>query len=592
MAEVLHPMHAGQVNLLPGLILHRAGLNRAYLVSLQSENLLQNYYLEAGFWSPPGKPEAGHWGWELPTCQLRGHFLGHWLSAAARSYAFRSDYELKAKADRIVSELGRCQAENGGEWAGSIPEKYFDWIAMGKTIWAPHYTVHKTMMGLYEMAVFAQNEQALDILGRWADWFYRWSSRFDRGQMDAILEYETGGMVELWADLYALTLEPKYLELIGRYERRRFFEAVLGGEDVLTNQHANTRIPEIQGAARAWEVSGDQRWRRIAEAFWRSAVLEREAFCTGGQTDGEIWTPPGELAARLSQKNQEHCTVYNMMRLAGYLYRWSGDPAYADYWERNLYNGILAQQHPDTGMVAYFLPLRSGSVKKWSTPTESFWCCVGTLVQAHTTYEEHIFHQDDEGLVVSQFIPSRLDWEWKGTRIEVMLKDVKPLSAPQPPRSFAVELAIQCAQEIEFAVRIRVPGWVRGSPVVRVGGQPVEVSAGPNEWIRLRRFWNPGEALYVEFPKQITARPLPDAPEMAAFMDGPVVLAGVSTEAFTLPGSVERPEAILAPVHELEWYQWRQGYRTRVAPHGTRFLPLYDIRDERYTVYFAITDHP
>ena len=270
------------------------------------------------------------------------------------------------------------------------------------------------MMGLFEMAVLAGNEQALDILTRWAGWFTRWTRRLTREQMDAVLEVETGGMMELWADLYALTGQADYLELMARYERRRFFDALLTGQDVLTNQHANTRIPEVLGAARAWEVTGEPRWRQVVETFWRCAVTDRPAFCTGGQTDGEIWTPPGELASRLSSKNQEHCTVYNMMRLAEYLYRWTGEAGYADYWERNLYNGILAQQHPETGMVAYFLPLKAGSVKRWSTPTETFSCCMGTMVQAHSRYESSIYFEDDEGLVVSQFIPSQLVWKWEG----------------------------------------------------------------------------------------------------------------------------------------------------------------------------------
>jgi DUF1680 family protein len=293
--------------LLPGIFQQRSALNRSYLLSLNSENLLQNYYLEAGLWSLPGQPENCHWGWESPTCQLRGHFLGHWLSAAARLYTNQGDLELKGKADRIVSELGRCQVKNGGQWAGSIPEKYFHWLARGQEVWAPHYAVHKTMLGLYEMALYAGSEQARDILVKWAAWFYRWSAQLTGEQMAAILEVETGGMMELWADLYALTGEDQYLELMVRYERRPFFESLLSGEDALTNQHANTRIPEVHGAARAWEITGEPRWRQVVEAFWRCAVSERDAFCTGAQTDGELWTPPGELASRLSLKNQEHC---------------------------------------------------------------------------------------------------------------------------------------------------------------------------------------------------------------------------------------------------------------------------------------------
>ena len=90
-------------------------------------------------------------------------------------------------------------------------------------------------------------------------------------------------------------------------------------------------------------MTGDARWRAIVDAYWRCAVTEPGLFRTGGQTCGEIWTAL-RRPAHLSEKNQEHCTVFNMMRLADYLLRWTGDVAYADYWERNLINGILAQQ--------------------------------------------------------------------------------------------------------------------------------------------------------------------------------------------------------------------------------------------------------
>ena len=127
------PLPRGSVTLLPGVLSQRAALNRRYMLSLNTENLLQNHYMEAGLWMPRDLPLEAHGGWESPTCQLRGHFLGHWLSAAAHAWANTGDAELKGKADHIVSELARCQAENGGEWAGSIPEKYLDWAARGKT---------------------------------------------------------------------------------------------------------------------------------------------------------------------------------------------------------------------------------------------------------------------------------------------------------------------------------------------------------------------------------------------------------------------------------------------------------------------------
>jgi DUF1680 family protein len=569
------------------MVARRYRLNRSYMVSLKSENLLQNHYLEAGLWATQGQPEGIHWGWEAPTCQLRGHFLGHWLSAAANIYAHTGDQEIKGKADRIVSELGRCQAENGGEWAGSIPPGYLDWLAKGKEVWAPHYTLHKTLMGLLDMTVLADSEQALEIARRWANWFTRWTKGFTTEQMDDMLDVETGGMMEAWADLYALTGQPEHLELMRKYERRRFFDRLLNEPDALTYQHANTRIPEVHGAARAWEVTGERRYREVVEAFWRSAVTDRGLFCTGGQTECELWTPPMKLASHLGLKNQEHCTVYNMMRLAEYLLRWTGDKSYADYWERNLYNGVMAQQNSSTGMVAYFLPLRAGSVKKWATPTDSFWCCQATLVQAQTLYPGGIFYEDEGGLVICQYIPSRLDWQRNGEKASVTMKMAgSPQQQPQMDR-LEINFQVSCSQPAEFPIKVRLPWWLQGQAVVRVNGDVQPLNPSPDGYACISKIWGE-DAVDVLLPKGLQAVPLPDAPDIVAFLDGPVVMAGLCEGETVLQADPQQPETALMPVYELEWYRWRPGYRTQVEPHGIRFRPLYEIQDERYTVYFPI----
>jgi DUF1680 family protein len=596
MPATFHPVSWDAVALRPGMFQHRFDLNRAYLVGLSSANLLQSYYLEAGLWHPRQKPDGCHWGWESPTCQLRGHFLGHWLSAAAKIYAATGDAEIKGKADRIVSELGRCQCENGGEWAGSIPEHYLDWIARGKKVWAPHYTLHKTLMGLHEMFALAGNEQALEIMVSWARWFHRWTGRFSRAQMDDILDVETGGMLEVWANLYGITGKQEHLDLVQRYDRPRFFDRLLAGEDVLSGRHANTTIPEVHGAARAWEVTGERRWRQIVEAYWRSAVVDRGYFCTGGQTNGEVWTPPGELSAWLGDMNQEHCTVYNMMRLADWLLRWTGDMAYADYWERNLYNGILAQQHPDTGMVTYYLPLQAGAVKKWGTPTEDFWCCHGTLVEAHAVHGRSVYFEDGDGLVVCQHIPSELGWEQSGVGVRIT-----QTSPTWQPGSLAVTLTVACAQPVEFTLKVRLPWWLKkeastsadggGDPVIAVNGRTEPGPFVPASLYSIRRSWT-DETVSLTLPKGLSCAPLPDDPTMVAFMDGPVVLAGLCDDERTLRGDKDHPETILRP-HNLHrkpeyWTYGRPEYRTHNQLHNVRFIPLHEVRDERYTVYFPV----
>ena len=120
---MLTPVEKESVAILPGVFRERMNTNRAYLLELDSQCLLQNFYLEAGIIMPglqvvddPTKANL-HWGWEAPLCQLRGHFLGHWLSAAsalvangaASPTASEHTDELKAKLDYIISELARCQ---------------------------------------------------------------------------------------------------------------------------------------------------------------------------------------------------------------------------------------------------------------------------------------------------------------------------------------------------------------------------------------------------------------------------------------------------------------------------------------------------
>ena len=151
--------------------------NRSYMMHLENRFLLLNFNLEAGRDTSDNVIEGMHGGWEFPTCQLRGHFLGHWLSAAAMRYHAVGDKEIKAKADAIVDELAECQKANGGQWAGPIPEKYLYRIAQGKQVWAPHYTIHKVFMGLLDMYEYAGNETALEIAENFADWFYDWTGK-------------------------------------------------------------------------------------------------------------------------------------------------------------------------------------------------------------------------------------------------------------------------------------------------------------------------------------------------------------------------------------------------------------------------------
>ncbi|OLT05193.1 hypothetical protein BJF90_19890 [Pseudonocardia sp. CNS-004] len=604
------PLPIGAVRLAAGTFDRRRRVNREYLASLRDENLLQNHYIEAGIgdrlWhlqvsssDARKRGEDRHWGWETPAGQLRGHFVGHWLSAAAREAAAEGDGLLRARVDDVVAGLERCQRENGGEWVFAVPPAFLDRIAAGKPVWAPQYSIHKTLMGLVDTARDLHHDAAREIARRAGHWFARWSAQFDRDRFDDILDVETGGMLEVWADLLDLTGEDVFRELLDRYYRRRLFDPLVAGVDVLTNMHANTTIPEVLGAARAFEVTGEKRWADVVHAYWRCAVTERGTFCTGGQTAGEIWTPPFELAARRGAKNQEHCTVYNMIRLADVLFCWTGEKGYLDYIERNLYNGILAQQHPATGMVSYFLPLNGGARKNWGSPTEDFWCCHGTLVQAHTRHSSLVFYQDaSDAIVVAQYVPAVLETTRGGSAVRIVLERRETAERVGPdanagasgarhrPDSWGVGITVTSERDVPLRLRLRIPVWVDGPPVVTHNGDVVSRTEGG-----FLQVDHAGGRSVVELtlPHRLRVDPVPDEPATVAFVEGPVVLAGLCDRETTLIGEVEEPTSLLVPDDERQWAQWLPGYRTVGQPHSIRFVPLHEVREEPYTVYFPVT---
>lgn len=622
MAKSIQAINRDNVVLFDSELLRRRAENRRYLMELDSYKLLLHHRFEAGFDFGQKELSNLHGGWENPLCQLRGHFLGHWLSAAAMEVAVTQDAELKAKADTIVQELSKCQKANGGEWCASIPEKYLTRIARGETVWAPQYTIHKTFMGLMDMYEYTGNRQALDIAIRFAAWFHRWSKQFNEAEFARILDVETGGMLEVWSQLYGITKDPAHRELMDKYYRSCLFDGLLEGRDVLTNMHANTTIPEVLGAARAYEVTGEGKWLEIAIKYWDQAVTQRGHFCTGGQTCGEIWTPKHRFAARLGEKNQEHCTVYNMMRLSDFLFRHTGDAQYADYWERNLYNGIMAQgyyhydrggqgthsNHPESGLLTYFLPLKSSATKAWASRTNDFFCCHGSLVQANAGHVNGIYHQDDAGLYVCQYFPSDAHFEVDGKMVTVMQRTdalngndqmTGSMTGRQTIRDQAAmfesspdllrnHLHISCETETEFSVRVRVPWWHRSEVNVYLNGQKQQVSQ-ENGFFSVQKAWGRDD-LCFEFTKTLTVSPLPDQPDTVAFLYGPIVLAGRCEGQTLTVSDASHPEKILRHDNEREWGSWRNTFRTTGQLEDVAFVPLYQVGYEAYSVYFPIRE--
>jgi uncharacterized protein len=509
-----------QVQLGEGPFLHAQKLDAAYLLRLEPDRMLHNFRVNAGL--TPKAPVYGGWESVEPWIDIRchGHTLGHYLSAIACMYETTGDARFAERVDYIVAELAECQEKTSG-WLTAFPDgvaPLVDSFAGGKFAGVPWYTTHKVLAGLRDAYRHRQSRAALAVLTRFADWIDRSAAGVPAERFEKMLDREHGGMNEVLADLFAITRERRYLDLALRFSHQALLAPLAAGRDTLDGLHANTQIPKVIGFERLAEVSGSASHGAAAKYFW-DVVVNQRSFATGGHGDGEHFFPARDFASHLSSaKTMETCCTHNMMRLTRALY--SRDPrvAYFDYFERALFNGILASQDPVTGMNTYFQATRPGYVRLYHTEFDSFWCCTGSGIENHARYGESIYAFAGSTLFVNLFLSSTLDWTDRKLKFR---------QETRFPDSDTTRITLLEGTPRRLTLAIRQPGWCP-LMTVTVRGQTL-TARRPGEYFRFSPRLRAGDSIDVSLPMSLALEPLPQlaggAPEWGALRYGPIVLA-------------------------------------------------------------------
>jgi uncharacterized protein len=505
----------GAVRLLEGPFRDAQQVNTAYMKRLLTDRLLHNFRVTAGL--PSRAQPLG--GWEAPDCELRGHFVGHYLSGAAIAYAATGDTELRDRGAAIVAGLAECQATLGRDgYLSAFPSSFFDRLAATGKVWVPFYTVHKVMAGLLDMHQLAGDPKALPVLLGMAAWVDRWTAAQGEDRMQKILEVEFGGMNELLYNLAEATDDERWIDVGDRFTKKRVLNPLAGRRDELRGLHMNTHAPQLIGAARRYELSGDYRFRDAASFFWDTVVHSR-TFATGGSSNDEHWQAgPNRLHAEWSRSDnhQECCCAYNMMKLTTRLFTWAPRVEHMDYYERNLLNHRLGAIHPETGASTYFLSLAPGGWKVWATEDQTFWCCSGSAVEDYSRLGSMIYAHDASGVYVNLFIASELTWAERGVTLR------QETTFPTTDRT---TLVVKASDGKPWTLRLRIPGWTGEACRVRINGKSVEAMAEPGSYLKLTRAWKAGDRIELEAPMTLSKEAFPDDPEIFAVRYGPVVLA-------------------------------------------------------------------
>ncbi len=504
------------VTLEAGPLLEARESNRAYMMRLPNDRLLHNFRITAGL--PSSAVPLG--GWEAPNSELRGHFVGHYLSACALLYAATGDSAIKAKADELVAGIAACQAKlNDNGYVSAFPTELFDRLDRRVNVWAPYYTLHKIMAGLLDMKTQAGNDQALDTLVKLAAWVDAWTAAKTAEHMQDILNTEYGGMNDVLYNLAAVTGDDRWARTGDRFTKKIFFTPLAMRRDELKGQHMNTHVPQVIGAARRYELSSDYRFADVARFFFET-VSESRTYATGGSSNNEHWlTSPNHLAIEMhvSSHHQECCCAYNMMKLSRHLFSWSADSRLIDYYERNLVNHRLGAIEPETGHTTYFLSMAPGAWKTTCTEDATFWCCTGTGVEEFAKLNDTIYAHDADSLFVNLYFASTVNWKERGVRLK---------QTTNFPESEHTELTIEQTPSKAWTLRLRIPAWTTSESSVTINGKRLEASGTPGSYLALTRAWKAGDRVELTMPMRLTAEPLADDRTQQAFLYGPLVLAG------------------------------------------------------------------
>lgn len=502
------------------------------LLATDDDQMLYNFKEAAGL-DTKGAPQMI--GWDAPDSQLRGHTTGHYLSALALCYHATADEKILEKARYMVEELKKCQdafAASGNTKYGFLSgysEEQFDLLevyTVYPTIWAPYYTLHKILAGLLDCWRFAGVKEALEIADKIGDWTYNRLARLTKEQRDKMwsmyIAGEIGGINESLAALYEETGKADHLAAARMFDNEKLFLPMEMQVDALSGLHANQHIPQIIGAMKIFEVTGEKNYYDIARYFW-DAVTKGHIYAIGGTGEAEMFHPVKEIGRRLTKSSAESCASYNMLKLTQQLYQYEPDVKMMDYYERTVLNHTVASADKAvTGANTYFMPLAPGSSKEFDDENS---CCHGTGLESQSKYIDSIYYREDDVLYVNLFIPSKLEWEEKGICAELQTEMKNPGKV-----SLAV-WPMEAKAMGETVIRVRRPSWNAGEYHVLVNGKPSHTYAEEDGYIQITlEAGGEKQQIDIEFSCNFHIEATPDCPDIVSVFYGPYILAALSEE--------------------------------------------------------------
>lgn len=565
---------------------HRRDLVKQYIKELDVERLMHNFRINAGIESS-AKPYGG---WEAPDVGIRGHFVGHYLSTCAKFGYIDNESDLIERTKCIVHIMRECQREDG--YLSAFPEQDIDELESENDngAWAPYYTFHKIIQGLLDAYYYANIKEAINIATKFACYIKKRFDNLSYWKIDRILnctklnpKNEFGGIGDCLYTLYEYTHDENMIELAKIFDRSYFLEPLERGEDVLNNLHSNTHLPMISAAIHRYELLGEEKYKKLSFTFYE--FLRGRLFANGNSSSGapngipgrtssraEHWGEYGYLVDKLTGGESESCCAHNTEKILSKLFKYKNDIRYLDHLEELKYNSVLNSASSITGVSQYHQPMGTGAKKVFSTKEDSFWCCTGSGIEAMSELANNIYFIDGNKILINGFISST-----------VQMDGVKLIQESLYPDKLKSTIKVETKEEKMFSIILKTSHIDE----LYVNNEKVDLEYN-NDYTEIRRSFQSGDTITIKIKADLNIVYLKGSGSIAAIKYGNILLAQVGDKEYITEINERKINKVIKKSEDdkLEFYIENE------QKEKIKFIPLFRIEDETYTVYINLTKSP
>ena len=476
-----------------------------------------------------------------PVGGWRTEFWGKFMHAAAPFSRCTEDGALRRMVDESTAAVKASQLPDG--YIGSYREGARS--DKGWDVWGNKYTIlgllhHYDLTGDrtsldaarklcdYLIAQFGPGKRSIVATGSWRGlasgsvlepvvWLYnRIRLRQDLGGEAAAqkyLDFATHIIGELDGDEGPRLLKESSLPPFSRIREVPHWRK--------SSHKAYEQMSCYQGLLEYYQVTGERRFFEAAERTAR-LIAENEITLTGGAGSNEQWFDGRLNQMKAYPNQQETCVTITWMRLCEKLLALTGDPYWADQFERTFYNAYLASLKADGSEFSAYTPLNGTRSEGHYHNDMQTDCCNANGPRGFLSFMRTYLMAEGADTVCMNWyafsdVSTRLG---NGAEVGFETWTLYPSSAKLYDVYGHVRMYNRTAEPRTFTLKLRIPAWSRNTRV-EINGEPVD-GAKVGSYFAVTRLWKPGDLIHIWFDFTTESHVIGD---YVAFTRGPVVLS-------------------------------------------------------------------